>query len=112
MQADAAPIYDNLFNHPRQLILEVGCWMHGRRNFFEDRATDRPRAELVLARIGQLYDIERDLKACCADEWRDLPREALEDRIADVRQEPGWSIDYEDDQAVVFSRVLSPSAGP
>jgi transposase len=87
LQADAAPIYDDLFHHPRQLILEVGCWMHGRRNFFEDRATDRPRAELVLARIGQLYAVERELKARCADEWRNLPREELEDRIADVRQE-------------------------
>jgi transposase len=87
LQADAAPIYDNLFNHPRQLILEVGCWMHGRRNFFEDRATDRPRAELVLARIWQLYAVESELKARCANEWRDLPREELEDRIVDVRQE-------------------------
>ena len=87
LQADAAPIYDDLFHHPRQLILEVGCWMHGRRNFFEDRATDRPRAELVLARIGQLYAVERELQARCADEWRDLPREQLEDRIVDVRQQ-------------------------
>ena len=87
LQADAAPIYDDLFHHPRQLILEVGCWMHGRRNFFEDRATDRPRAELVLARIGQLYAVERELQAHCADEWRDLPREQLEDRIVDVRQQ-------------------------
>ena len=87
LQADAAPIYDGLFNHPRQLILEVGCWMHGRRNFFEDRATDRPRAELVLARIRQLYAVETELKARCADEWRDLPREELEDRIVNVRQE-------------------------
>jgi transposase len=87
LQADAAPIYDSLFHHPKQLILEVGCWMHGRRNFFENRDTDRPRAELVLARIGQLYAIERELKARCADEWRDLPCEELDDRIADVRQE-------------------------
>jgi transposase len=87
LQADAAPIYNSLFHHPKQLILEVGCWMHGRRNFFENRDTDRPRAELVLARIGQLYAIERELKTLCADEWRDLPREELEDRIADVRQE-------------------------
>jgi len=43
-------------------------------NKSENRATDRPRAELVLARIGQLYDVERDLKARCADEWRDLAR--------------------------------------
>jgi hypothetical protein len=61
--------------------------MHERRNFYEDRATDRPRAELVLAKIGQLYAVERDLKVRCTDECRDLPRVELEDRIADARQE-------------------------
>jgi transposase len=87
LQADASSIYDGLFNRPSQLILEVGCWMHGRRNFFEARTTDRPRAELVLAWIRQLYAVETDLKALCAEEWRDLPREEMEDRITDVRQE-------------------------
>jgi hypothetical protein len=29
------------------------------------------------------------------------------DLIADIRQEPGWRMDYEDDQAVVFSRSAS-----
>ena len=48
---------------------------------------DRPRAELVLARIGQLYAVETDLKARCAGEWRDLLREEREDRIVEVRQE-------------------------
>lgn len=87
LQVDAASIYDGLFHRPGQLILEVGCWMHGRRNFFEARATDRPRAELVLAWIRQLYTVETDLKARCAGEWRDLPREEREDRIVAVRQE-------------------------
>lgn len=87
LQADAASIYDGLFHRPGQLILEVGCWMHGRRNFFEARTTDRPRAELVLAWIRQLYAVETDLKARCAGEWRDLPREEREDRIVEVRQE-------------------------
>jgi len=87
LQVDAASIYDGLFHRPGQLILEVGCWMHGRRNFFEARATDRPRAELVLAWIRQLYAVETDLKARCAGEWRDLPREEREDRIVAVRQE-------------------------
>jgi hypothetical protein len=87
LQADASSIYDSLFNRPGQLILEVGCWMHGRRSFFEARATDRPRAELVLARIGQLYEVERELKVRCTNEWRDLPRAEMEDRIVDMRQE-------------------------
>jgi len=87
LQADASSIYDGLFNRPGQLILEVGCWMHGRRNFFEARATDRPRAELVLAWIRQLYAVETDLKTRCDGEWRNLPREEREDRIVAVRQE-------------------------
>ena len=87
LQADAASIYDGLFDRPGQLILEVGCWMHGRRNFFENRVTDRPRAELVLAWIRQLYAVETDLKTRCAGEWRDLPCEEREDRIVDMRQE-------------------------
>ena len=87
LQADAASIYDSLFHQPGQLILEVGCWMHGRRNFFEARATDRPRAELVLAWIRQLYAVETDLKARCVGEWSNLPREEREDRIVEVRQE-------------------------
>src|SRR4051794_19533576 len=87
LQADAASIYDNLFHQPGQLIFEVGCWMHGRRNFFEARATDRRRAELVLAWIRQLYAVETDLKARCVEEWRELSCEEREDRIVDIRQE-------------------------
>ena len=36
------------------------------------------------------------------------------DLVADVRQTPGWRVDYEDGQAVVFSRapVPVPSTGP
>src|SRR5579859_5221614 len=34
------------------------------------------------------------------------------DLIADVRIDPGWRLDYEDDQAVVFSRSVLSSAGP
>jgi hypothetical protein len=35
------------------------------------------------------------------------------DLVADLRVDAGWHLDYEDDQGVVFTRVLSsPSAGP
>jgi hypothetical protein len=29
------------------------------------------------------------------------------DLVADVRDDPGWRVDYEDDLAVVFSRAAS-----
>ena len=35
------------------------------------------------------------------------------DLVADVRLDPAWRLDYEDDQGVVFTRVLrSPSVAP
>ena len=52
LQADAAPIDDNLFNDPKQLILEVGCWMHGRRQLLLSRPARRivrVRTESALA---------------------------------------------------------------
>jgi hypothetical protein len=39
-----------------------------------------------------------------------LSKDEHPDLVADVRQTPGWRLDYEDDQAVVFSRA--PSTGP
>jgi hypothetical protein len=86
VQADAASVYDGLYDHPGHLILEVGCWMHARRNFFEARTTDRLHAETALARIGQLYDIERALQQRSDQEWRELPAEDIAARIAAERQ--------------------------
>ena len=35
------------------------------------------------------------------------------DLVADIRLDPGWRLDYEDDQGVVFTRArMPPSAGP
>jgi hypothetical protein len=41
-----------------------------------------------------------------------LSKEEHPDLVSDVRQTPAWRLDYEDDQAVVFSRAGLPSAGP
>ena len=83
LQADAASLYDQLYQPSRGMV-EVGCWMHGRRGFFEARATDRPRAETALAWIGRLYDIERQLRERGASEWREL---SLEERAALIAAE-------------------------
>jgi transposase len=57
LQADAYTGYDGLFVGGR--ILEVGCWAHARRKFFEAQATDPVRACYVLGVIRQLYAVER-----------------------------------------------------
>jgi len=39
-----------------------------------------------------------------------LSKDEHAELVADVRKTPNWRLDYEDDQAVVFSRI--PSTGP
>jgi transposase len=60
LQADAYAGYDRLFVDGK--ILEVGCWMHARRKFYEARTSDPPRAHQALAWISLLYDIEDEAK--------------------------------------------------
>lgn len=60
LQADAHSVYDGLFQ--AGTIVEVGCWMHARRKFFEAKTSDPTRAHLMLAWVGGLYEIEEEAK--------------------------------------------------
>jgi transposase len=60
LQADAYSAYDALFASGK--IIEVGCMMHVRRNFYEARTSDPLRAHQALAWIKLLYDVEREAK--------------------------------------------------
>jgi transposase len=76
LQVDAYAGYDQVFADGR--ILEVACWAHARRKFFDiaDQAGKDTRisAHVALDFIGQLYAIEREAKdrALAAEERRDL----------------------------------------
>jgi transposase len=61
LQADAYSGYDALYTSGK--ILEVGCWMHARRKFYEARTSDPPRAHQALAWIRMLYKIEEKATA-------------------------------------------------
>jgi transposase len=60
LNADAHNVYDHLFRNGA--ILEVGCWAHCRRNFYEAKESDPARAHRVLAHIRQLYQAEEEAK--------------------------------------------------
>ena len=47
--------------------IEVACWRHARRKFFEAKSTDAARAHQMLLLVGQLYDIEREAKESSDD---------------------------------------------
>ncbi|MEZ5567849.1 MAG: IS66 family transposase [Halioglobus sp.] len=59
-----------------QGVTEVGCWAHARRKFFElAERGNSPISDQALAIIGQLYDVEREIKDKPPDE-RQRMREA------------------------------------
>lgn len=68
LQADAATVYDFLYLDER--CVEVGCWAHCRRRFFEALSTDRERANVALGFIAKLYQIDRETLDLAADERR------------------------------------------
>jgi hypothetical protein len=43
-------------------LVAVGCWAHARRKFYDARASDPERSHAAIARIGRLYDVEREAR--------------------------------------------------
>jgi len=60
LQADAYKGYDAIF--AKGHAIEVACWAHTRRKFFEAQDSDPARAAEMLVLIGDLYDVERRAK--------------------------------------------------
>ena len=74
LQADAYSGYDAIFSAGR--VVEVGCWAHGRRGFFEALQEDSQNASYAIAVIRKLYEIERQARdqGLGHDERRELRR--------------------------------------
>jgi transposase len=77
LNADALNIYDHLFRSGD--IIELGCWTHARRNFYDAKGNDAARSATAMAYIRQLYAIEaqartlidaQNLEGTAADEAR------------------------------------------
>jgi transposase len=66
LTADAHNLYDHLFADGS--IIELGCWAHCRRNFYDAKESDPARAHVVLARIRQLYEVEAEARKQIADQ--------------------------------------------
>jgi transposase len=58
--ADASSVYERLYEE--EDVTEVGCWAHSRRRFYEALSSDKERALAGIGFIGQLYEIDNDIK--------------------------------------------------
>jgi transposase len=58
LQADAFSGYDGIYTGSDGKIVEVACWAHARRKFFEARSSSPAEASLLLEMIRRLYGVE------------------------------------------------------
>jgi hypothetical protein len=65
LQADAYGGYDGIYSGGK--VIEVACWAHARRKFYDAQDSDGRRAAEMLALIGELYAIEREVKGAPDD---------------------------------------------
>src|SRR5271154_3606785 len=101
LQADAYGGYGKLYAADRSpgLVLEAGCWAHARRKFFvlaDIEAAARRKAQgkqpgvisplclEAVQRIDKLFDIERDINGCSADQRRAVRQELTAPSVADL----------------------------
>ncbi|KAB2837913.1 MAG: IS66 family transposase, partial [Burkholderiales bacterium] len=64
-------------------VIELACWAHARRKFFDLQAAQpHPRAALALAKIGELYAIERDARALSSQARAALRQAEAQPRLA------------------------------
>src|SRR6185312_13583300 len=75
LQADAYGGYDGIFTGSNGTIVEVACWAHARRKFYDARANAPREANQVLEWVRQLYDIEDRARG-----FAPLERQALRQR--------------------------------
>ena len=60
VQTDGYEVYESFENTPGKRM--IGCWAHARRKFVEALDEDRKHASEALVYIGDLYNIEKEMR--------------------------------------------------
>lgn len=88
LQADGYAGYDKLYDTNR--VTEVACWAHFRRKIFDIHATKpTPLTTDLLERIGQLYEIEAEVRG----HQPDIRRRSRQDRTKPLIDELHEALD-------------------
>jgi len=87
LQADAYSGYDHLYQDAERGVVEVACWAHARRRFYEAQSSDVMRSTVMLAYIRLLYDVEREARdrKLSGDERRSLRQARSLPILGDIR---------------------------
>jgi hypothetical protein len=86
LQADAFGGYDDIYaGQAGGQVVEVACWSHARRKFYEARTTDLAVGTQTLAYIRLLYDVEDQARTLSSVQRRDLRQEKAVPILATMR---------------------------
>lgn len=83
LQADAYGVYDGIYHNGK--VIEVACWAHARRKFFDAKESDGRRSAQMLAMAGELYAVEDEAKKRLAKLLKDKPEASAQERHEVVR---------------------------
>jgi transposase len=83
LQADAYGGYDGIYHKGN--VIEVACWAHARRKFFDAKETDGRRAAEMLAMVRDLYAVEDEAKAMDHEARRALRQERSVPILAKIK---------------------------
>ena len=88
LQADAYVAYDSFFKNPARGLVEVACWAHTRRHFYEALETDSARMGAVLVYIARLYAVEKSARQAgiVGDPLRLLRQQAAVPVLAELEE--------------------------
>jgi transposase len=83
LQADAYGAYDGIYAGGQ--VVEVACWAHARRHWWEARTTDPRRAHHALGAIARLYQLEELLKNLADEDRQAARQERAQPILAELR---------------------------
>lgn len=92
VSADAYQGYDGLFVTGQRI--EVGCWAHARRKFFDAQASDAARSATALGLIRALYQVEEDARELPPEQRRALRQERSVPVLKSIKD---WMVSQEMD---------------
>jgi len=75
LQADAYAGYDFIFDDPVRDVIELLCWAHARRKFYDARGSSPQLSHTAIAWIRLLYDVEKEIKDLSAEQKKAVRQE-------------------------------------
>jgi transposase len=102
LQADAYAGYDFIFADPDRDVIELLCWAHARRNFYDARKSSPQLSLTAITWIKLLYDVEKEIKDLSSEHKKAVRQEKSVPILHDFKN---WLDEITDEQALPQSPI-------